>query len=319
MTIVFDNPTLLPRTWRTPEAERSARVFNPALVRDRQGWILAYRVVTEPSLRRRIALCRLDEQFRVIAGSQLPLSDWLAVERTDAMASEASEWFADPRLYQLGGRVFLYWNSGWHEPQNHQFLQELDANTLRPRGNPRELLLRGNRQKLEKNWALFEHDGIYAIYSVNPHRVLATAMQGDGPIQCADAAIPLQNAGGFAQNHGGLRGGAPPQRVDDHFYSFCHSIEDGDSGYRYVASVYRFAATFPFVPTDMPREPLKFSVPADARRSLPKLNAAVAEVVYPAGAAFVNGNWAVSFGIDDERCAIAVLTMQEVVQTLEPV
>jgi hypothetical protein len=316
MTIVFDNPALLPSTWLTPEAARSARVFNPALLRDGSGWLLAYRVVTEPSLRRRIALCRLDEEFRVVAGSQLPLSDLLAVERTDATALEATVWFADPRLYRLGGRIFLYWNSGWHEPQNHQFLQELDANTLRPLGSPRELLLRGNRQKLEKNWSLFEHDGVYAIYSVNPYRVLATAMQGDGPIECADAALPLPNADGFAQNHGGLRGGAPPQRVDDHFYSFCHSIEDGESGYRYVASVYRFAAKFPFAATDMPHEPLKLSVPTSARRSLPKLNAAVAEVVYPAGAAFVNGHWAVSFGIDDERCAIAVLSMQEVVQTL---
>jgi hypothetical protein len=315
MTIVFDNSTLLPETWRTSEAERSARIFNPGLLRDGSGWLLAYRVVTEPSLKRRIAVCRLDEQFRVLTGSQLPLSDWLAVERVDGIAPEATDWFADPRLYRLSGRIFLYWNSGWHEPQNHQFLQELDANTLRPLGKPRELLLSG-RQKLEKNWALFEHDGIHAIYSINPHRVLKVPTEGDGPIQCADATLPLPNAGGFAQSHGGLRGGAPPQRIHDHFYSFCHSIEDGASGYKYVASVYRFAAKFPFAPTDMPREPLSLYVPASARRSLPKLNVAVGEVVYPSGAAFVNGGWAVSFGVDDERCAIAVITMQEVVQTL---
>ena len=52
------------------------------------------------------------------------------------LASSVLPWtrFADPRLYRLAGRLFVYWNSGWHEPQNHQFLQELDPVSLRPVG-----------------------------------------------------------------------------------------------------------------------------------------------------------------------------------------
>jgi hypothetical protein len=319
MTTVFNNATLLPSIWRTPERETTVRTFNPALLRDGSGWLLAYRVVCEPELLRQIAICRLDEEFRVIPGSQLPLTDWIPIAGAESLAPEASTWFADPRLYRFEGRIFLYWNSGWHEPQNYQFLQELDSATLRPVGSPRELVLRGTRQKLEKNWGLFENDGLYVIYSVNPHRVLAGSLAGEGAIQCVDAAVPTANAGGFARDHGGLRGGAPPQRVGDHYYSFCHSIENAAAGYRYVPSVYRFAAKFPFSPTDMPQTSLAFDIPAKSRRSLPKLNAAVNDVVYPAGAAFHDGKWVISFGIDDERCAVTALTMDEVMRTLNPV
>lgn len=317
MTIVFNNSNLLPATWRSPAAERTARIFNPGLLREGDGWLLAYRVVCEPELQRRIAICRLDEQFRVVPGSQLPLSDWFNVTSAESLPPEASRWFADPRLYRLGGRIFIYWNSGWHEPQNYQFLQELDSKSLRPIGTPRELVLRGTRQKLEKNWALFDRDGLYVVYSVDPHRILAGSIAGERSIQCVDAASPIVNPGGFAQKHGGLRGGAPPQLAGEHYYSFCHSIEDGPAGYRYIPSVYRFAAKFPFAPTDMPREPLRFEVPPKARRALPKLNPAVDEVIYPSGAAYHHGKWIISFGVDDERCAITVLGMNEVTRTFE--
>ena len=316
MTIVFDNEALLPTAWSNPGPARALRIFNPALLRDRDGWLFAYRVVAEPELMRRLALCRLDANFRVIAGSQRPLSDQISFLTPNAYVPQARTWFADPRLYRLQDRLFLYWNSGWHEPGNAQFLQELDATTFAPLGAPRELMLRGPRQKLEKNWMLFESDGVFAVYSVNPHRVLTVSLAGDGPIECQDTAPPVANSGGFAQVHGGLRGGAPPQKYGGHFYSFCHSIENGPAGYEYAPSVYRFHARVPFHPSDMPRSPLRLDIPRNARRALPKLNPAVADVVYPAGAAFVDGKWALSFGVDDERCAIALLEHSAVVETL---
>lgn len=317
MLHVFDNSSLLPEAWRSPDVH-AVRMFNPGLLRDRDGWLLAYRVVSEPDLRRRVALCRLDQSFRVAPGSALPLSDAIRFSKPEEYPEQARTWFADPRLYRLQGRLFVYWNSGWHEPQNHQFLQELDPTTFRPIGEPRELTLVGTRQKLEKNWALFEHDGLFAVYSVNPHRVLGFSLAGEGPIACADIASPIRNPGGYAQTHGGLRGGAPPQRHGGHFYSFCHSIENDPAGYRYAVAAYRFSATAPFAPTDMPREPLSIEVPACARRALPKLNSAVGEVLYPAGAAYEAGKWIVSLGVDDERCAIAVIDPERVDAMLEP-
>lgn len=320
MTIVFNSPELVPENWRAGMRDAALRVFNPGLLRDGTGWLLAYRVVTDPGLRRRLAICRLDRRFGIVAGSIVPLTDQIRFPRPQDHAPEGTSWFADPRMYRLAGRVFIYWNSGWHEPQNCQFLQELDPQSLAPIGAPRELVLEGARQKLEKNWTLFESDGgIYAVYSVNPHRVLRCSLAGrEGPINCTDAWPPIPHAGGFAQLHGGLRGGTPPQKLGDHFWSFCHSIENGTGGYRYVASAYRFAAEAPFRPTDLPHSPLALHVPATARRLLPKLNPAVSDVVYPAGAAYVDGKWVISFGIDDERSAVTFLDADQVTSTLAP-
>lgn len=318
MIVAFENEELLPAVWATGRGQ-ALRIFNPGLLRDGNGWLFAYRVVVEPELSRRIALCRFDGELRVVANSQVPFSPLVQFPDPSEYSAQATTWFADPRLYRLQGRLWVYWNSGWHEPNNHQFLQEIDPSSLTPVGSPRELVLAGPRQKLEKNWSLFEAEGtVYAIYTVNPHRVLRLSFDGNGPIRASDFAVATPNPGGYAQVHGGLRGGAPPQRVENHFYSFCHSIENDPAGYRYVATVYRFEASAPFRPTDMPLRPLSIEIPPELHRKLRKLNPAVGEVVYPAGAGFADGQWFVSIGIDDERSAIAVIEHSEVLQSLAP-
>lgn len=320
MIVAFDNARLVPAAWQgAPGA--AVHTFNPGLLADGEGWLLAYRVVAEPELERRIALCRLDHRLQIIPGSAVPFTDWVRFSRNATFPStQATSWFADPRLYRLAGRTYIYWNSGWHEPRNHQFLQEIDATSLRPIGAPRELTLSSPRQKLEKNWALFECEKeVYAVYSVDPYRVIRVDLAGEGSLQGEELTPAWPNAHGYARVHGGLRGGAPPQRLGDHFYAFCHSIEDDPTGYRYVVGAYRFAANPPFRPTDMPRTPLALTVPAHARRQWPKLNPAVSDVLYPAGAAYRDGNWLISLGVDDERCAIAIVPHDEVLHTFTPV
>lgn len=346
MIIVFENEQLLPAEWRRANAGAALRIFNPGLLRDGSGWLLAYRVVTEPGLSRRMAICRLDASYGVIDGSQTPVSDFIQFRAPGSLPAQATHWFADPRLYRFGNRLFVYWNSGWHEPRNCQFLQQLDPRTLRPVGYAHELQF-GGRQKLEKNWGLFcinseanDHSaagapiapagatdlnpqgselGFYAVYSVSPHRVLRFADPAADPVQFTEAFADVPNPGGFARVHGGLRGGAPPVQLADRFYSFCHSIENSATGYQYVAAVYRFAARPPFAPTDMPTRPLPLIIPSGARRTLPKLNPAISDILYPAGAAYAGGQWILSLGIDDEHCALAVLDQADVVATLAPV
>ena len=136
--VVFDSAELLPESWRKPASSGPVRAFNPGLLRDGGGWIFAYRIVAGDGLRR-IAICRLDGALRVIGGSQVALTDQVRFRPGNRHPEIALSWFADPRLYRLGGRLHVYWNSGWHEPHNCQFVQELDAVTLLPLGHPREL------------------------------------------------------------------------------------------------------------------------------------------------------------------------------------
>ena len=327
---IFWGEELLPEAWRDFPRAGPVRTFNPALLRDtdatgagtdtsRAGWLFAYRIAAMDG-RRRIGICRLDAALRLVPGSAVAFSDAVRFRPGHAYPEIATQWFADPRLYRFGGRLFIYWNSGWHEPRNFQFLQELDPATLLPRGTPREFVRRAGQQKLEKNWTLFEAGGeVRAIYSIAPHRVMGCSLAGEGDLVCEEIAETPWALRDYPSCHGGLRGGAPPQRAGDEFWSFCHSVHDGATGYRYAAAAYRFTAAAPFAPISQPHTPLTLPNPFGETRRHERLNPAVSEVIYPCGAALDGDNWIVSYGINDECCALTVLDRATVLATQRPV
>ena len=316
--VVFRAEQLLPATWRNLATAGPVRTFNPGLLCEADGWLFAYRIVAADGLRR-IGLCRLNSALQIVAGSQVAWSDHVHFRSDRSYADVATQWFADPRLYRLGERVFVYWNSGWHEPQNFQFVQEVEPATLLPRGNPRELILRRGRQKLEKNWTLFGAVGeiCHAVYSVTPHRVLQCSFEGTGDIVFDEVANIPWSIAGYPASHGGLRGGAPPVYVDGEYWSFCHSVHDAPDGYRYAPAVYTFSTEPPFAPTARPTRPLHLGDSRGAQRTYERLNPAVGEVIYPCGAARDGARWLVSHGINDEYCAISTIEHVDVLATLE--
>jgi len=318
---LYGADALLPAEWQQLGQSGPVRTFNPGLLRDGAGWILAYRVVGSDGARR-IGLCRLDQALRVIAGSQRPLTDHVRFRPDGVYPEMATQWFADPRLYRFGTRIFVYWNSGWHEPHNCQFLLELDASTLLPRGHARELVLHGERQKLEKNWTMFDPNlggRLFAVYSITPHRVLEFSLAGEGDLLFEEVSRTDWSMGDYPPCHGGLRGGAPPQRLAEHYWVFCHSVHDATGGYRYAAAAYQFSAQWPFAPTARPRRPLTLGNPFGGERTHERLNPAVGEVIYPCGAAHDGTRWLVSHGINDEYCAISAVEPADLVASVEPV
>lgn len=297
---------LLPECWREAAAAGPIRLFNPALLRDGAGWRLAYRTVLADG-QRRLATCRLDRELRVVPGSPYALSDDVRFAPGKTYPEVVRTWLADPRLYRFGDRVFIYWNSGWHEPQNHQFLQELEAKTFAPIGAPRELMLHGPRRPLEKNWTFFTAgDGaLRAIYSVDPHVVLGFSLEEDRDMIGEETSRRDFPRSAYPACHGGLRGGAPPVWHDGLFWSFCHSVHDGPNGYCYRAGVYAFADGPDFAPVFEPLQPLEIG--RGITRAYPRLNPAVDEVVYPCGAVLDGDRWLVSHGLHDEQCAISIV------------
>lgn len=322
--VVFSAAGLTPDAWASAAAAGPVRTFNPGLLADGEGWILAYRFVAAEGLRR-IGLCRLDRELRVVPGSAAPLSDGFRFDHADHLPEIARRWFADPRLYRLHGRVFVYWNSGWHEPRNHQFLHELDPVTLQPIGVARELTLAGGgRRPLEKNWTLFPGPTGEArvVYSILPHRVLRLPLGTGGvtgDLVAEELALTNWSLPDYPACHGGLRGGAPPVATEDGWISFCHSVHDGPTGYRYQAAAYRFREAVDFAPTHAPVTPLELFRPPGPARAFPALNPAVDEVVYPCGAVRRGDDWLVSFGFNDERCAIARLSDAAIRAALRPI
>ncbi len=315
--VLFDSDELLPAAWQSFSSGGPVRAFNPALLPNGDGFIFACRVVGPDGLRR-IALCRLDAALSIVAGSQLALTDLMKFPTSENYPEPVTTWFADPRLYRLGARIFIYWNSGWHEPRNYQFLQELDPKNFRPIGVPRELVLRGERQVLEKNWTLFGDGPFYAVYSIAPHRVLTFSLPGTGNIEFTDLVTQSWNVDAYTRTHGPLRGGAPPQLVDGHYWSFGHTVNGTEGNYRYAPAVYRFAAKPPFAPTGVPIMSLNLGGTLTSSRRFPKLNPAVGDVIYPCGAVHRDGHWLVSHGVNDERCAIAVVPHADVAAVVRP-
>ncbi|MBI5689445.1 MAG: hypothetical protein HZC55_05055 [Verrucomicrobia bacterium] len=315
---VFAPADLLPAAWRALAADGPVRTFNPALLATGDSWLLAYRVVLADG-RRRLAFCRLDSLLRPVEGSVYPFSDHVRFPASSPYPEVARTWLADPRLYTWNQRCFVYWNSGWHEPRNYQFLQEFDPVTWAPAGPPRELVLDGARQPLEKNWTLFtEGNDLRVVYSAVPHRILALSLDGEGDLRCREIARTDWSLSAYPACHGGLRGGAPPVWHDGRFWSFCHSVHDGPNGYCYVANAYCFGPGPDFRPTAEPVRGLDLGLPFRRSRTFPRLNPAVDEVIYPCGAVRVGSDWWISHGINDEGCAVSRVSAAEVEATLRP-
>jgi hypothetical protein len=286
--------------------------FNPSLLRHGAGFLLAYRLVGADG-RRRIGLCRLSGALSVIPGSAVGYSDHIAFASGSPAAERARAWFADPRLFRLGDGVFIYWNSGWHEPQNAQFIQQIDADLLHPVGPPRELVLDGERRVIEKNWMLFESCGqFHAIYSINPHRILTFSLHGSEAIVCRPVAATAWADDSYRPKWGELRGGTPPQRLDGSFHCFCHSVSGPPGGYVYSVAAYSFSIDYPFAPVQVPVRPLAIAIPPQVQGDQERLNQVVREVVYPAGASFDRGQWIVSLGVNDQHCALARVDMADI-------
>jgi hypothetical protein len=295
---------LIPAPWEDLRAG-PIWAFNPSLLRHGPGYVLAYRLVGADG-RRRIGLCRLSRSLAVVPGSAVAYSDNIVFASGSGVAERARTWFADPRLFRLGDGVFLYWNSGWHEPENAQFIQQIDADSLRPVGPPRELLLDGERRAIEKNWMFFESGGsCLAVYSINPHCILTFSPEGSGAIVCRPVAATAWADESYRPTWGELRGGTPPQWIESSFHSFCHSVNGPPGAYVYSLAAYSFSTEFPFAPVQVPVRPLAIAIPSQMQDGQERLNKVVREVVYPAGAVFDQGQWIVSLGVNDQHCAFA--------------
>ena len=293
-------------------------MFNPSIITANDGWIFSYRMIGPDGLRR-IALCRLNPDYLIKKETTIPLSDIVEFAVKNTLSERAKCWFADPRLFRLAGRLFVYWNSGWHDPLNHQFIVELDESTLKPISRARELILKGERRPIEKNWTFFGDGPFYALYSIDPHSVMEFSLEGENEIEFLPTIAMNWNDKGRANSFGTLRGGAIPQRVGNYYYNFCHSVYGVPGSYMYAPAICRFEADYPFKPTDLSLDPFNLPNPFGFNDAPDRLNPAVKQVIYPCGAVFENEQWIISYGLNDEHSIIAEIPQCEVEASLSPI
>ncbi|PKN52055.1 MAG: hypothetical protein CVU55_08340 [Deltaproteobacteria bacterium HGW-Deltaproteobacteria-13] len=316
--IVLNNPDFVPGSWKERFGPGRVYMFNPGIIKGDGDWIFAYRMIGPDGLRR-IALCRLDSSYQIKKETIVPFSDIIKFPDNHYFSERARIWFADPRLFRLAGRLFVYWNSGMHEPFNHQFFAELDESTLQPIGRARELIMEGERRPIEKNWTFFGDGPFYAVYSIEPHCVMEFSLGGEDEIKFHPLATINWNNNGRSDSYGDLRGGAIPQRVGNYYYNFCHSVYGVVGSFMYAPAVYRFEADYPFRPKDVSPQPLDLANPFGFNDSPDRLNPAVKQVLYPCGAVFEDEKWIVSYGVNDEYSLITEIPQSKIDAALSPI
>ncbi|MFH8252161.1 polysaccharide pyruvyl transferase family protein [Microbacterium sp. B2969] len=313
--IEYDAAALTPGEWR---AGGLVRAFNPTIAAVPGGYAIAYRVVHVDSHHRRIAAALLDHDFALVPGSVTPLSDQISFA-DPGLDERARTWHADPIYLRLKGRLYLMWNDGAARPSNHQFIAEMTDDGRHTVGEAREITTR-DRRSLEKNWTLFESDGeVYASYSYRPHRVLRVDLDAPGPIVVAAPAFTSGFTSNYEKVFGVLRGGAQPFQVDGSLLAMAHSSFKVPEGRVYRAALIEFEGKPPFRVRRMSRAPFDLPSRAGTDFAHDKLNPDVHDVVYPRGLVRSDaGEWIVSYGLNDERCALAVMSPTQVEESLGP-
>lgn len=107
-------------------------------------------------------------------------------------------------------------------------------------------------------------------------------------------------------------------RIGDRFVTLAQSSFKSTTGRICSTAFYCFSAAPPFRVSAATSLPFELSNLKGGAVKLPRLNAEVAEVVYPCGMVAAGSDLVISYGINDEGCAIAVVPAAKV-EALEPV
>jgi predicted GH43/DUF377 family glycosyl hydrolase len=210
------------------------------------------------------------------------------------------EQFEDPRVFMHDGAIHLIFSSWRKDWKYVPILRLIKLTEDWKFGEEIPLTFGGNgKGKIQKNWQGFSHDGaIHFLYWYDPWQVI-----------CGDRVYtgkPLR------WDYGEIRGGTPPVKVGDFYYSFTHSRLDVGRA-RYHIGAVKFEAEAPFRPVAMTMLPLMTSTNKE-----PNLHWAPT-TVFPCGCIFRDGKFIVSMGVNDLACGLADWTFEELSALLRPV
>jgi|ERR1043166_756985 predicted GH43/DUF377 family glycosyl hydrolase len=273
------------------------RLFNPSIVPRADGpWLVARRSVPriKPDnwLNDIVAFKLLDG---MVIGAKVDVEFPISYENLH---------FEDPRVSVINGEIYLsctslrhadsHWSHGTHQllgrvNEEWKVVQLVDP--IYGYNCSCALTQTGN----EKNWLWFGHGGeIHMVYTTVPHQVV----EFDSTITAQRTyASSVEN---LRWNYGLARGGTPPLRIGDEYWSFFHSfiVSKKDRRYsmgrrQYSMGAYAFEARPPFRITRFTTGPLLTGSEYDPAVGWLPL------AVFPGGALYRNGKWLIVFGVND--------------------
>ena len=151
----------------------------------------------------------------------------------------------------------------------------------------------------QKNWVFFSHEGEhYFVYQYAPFQVVS--------------GETLYSHKNLEWQFGQIRGGTPPVRVGDLYFTFFHSrLDHGRS--KYYMGALAFEAKAPFHPLWLTEVPLLTSTNREPNPAWTPLT------VFPCGALFRNDTWTVSLGVNDMNCGLVDYGYGELLKLMSPV
>ena len=208
----------------------------------------------------------------------------------------SDEHFEDPRGFYHNGKTYVSCTNFIWAPRGsgaHQIICEFDDDwNLVKRYDP---VYGGNGQhcynnkRQEKNWTYFLYeDKPHLVYSASPHNI-AEFTWDFRVVQRWETQPQLR------WQWGELRGGTPPVKCGDEYFTFYHSSVDWThgGGRRYFTGCYAFEAKPPFRITRYTKDPLLCGSRQDTWAPGKPL------VVFCQGATLRHGEWLVTLGVND--------------------
>lgn len=263
--------------------------YNPSIISDGDGLLMAYRYHDGDTLATRLALAELDLGGKVLSNRTLEVNG-------EAISVE------DPKLFRFEGQVWIEWvQSTWPNRPVTSVVKygRLEGNKVVSVHQPAV----NSPKAIEKNWVpMPAGEGLMRfIYECSPNQNIIEVISGN-PVNQLRCPGPVWS-------YGQIRGGTVPLPYNGKLIRFFHSGLDNEFGpqpRRYFCGAYLMEAQPPFRPVAVSRKPIVYGseldlLTGDERRKCIQYKR---QVVFPGGAVFHEGEFLVSVGINDSACAI---------------
>lgn len=261
--------------------------YNPSIVRQGEGLLMAYRYHEEQSHSTKLALAE------VTMGGSVQ-SNRLIEFDGDPLSRE------DPKLFAWQNAIWMAWvESAWPTQPVSSVVKygRLEGSRLVQSFQVRP----PNPKPIEKNLVPLTHEGkLYFIYESQPEQKI---------LEVSDGTVGNQLASPPAfWPYGDVRGGSSPIPYRGQLLRFFHSGVDKEWGQtwprRYFLGAVMMDAKPPFSVRQISSKPIAMgSEVCDVRVSQRPFHYK-SNVIFPGGAVEYNGEWLVACGVNDSQCTV---------------
>jgi len=212
-----------------PEVSLKGYCFNPGMAECWGKTVIAYRFNRRPST---LYISELDDKLRYTEKT-------VHLKELNGVGIAATE---DPRIFFLGDKIGLWYVELQDIYGNTTYVcyAELDKN-YRVLSKHKLTYEKDKHIRCQKNWAPFKLDGQWlCIYNHNPFTILKKVND--------KVELFYESSSSITWDYGQIRGGTPPIKIDNLWYSFFHSSldfnDDKDPGGKGIRIYYVGCYTF---------------------------------------------------------------------------